>query len=197
MSVLKLQPQKQLNLRQAMPVQRSRPTLVVMSTVSIGMVIITLLALMLNIATSSGVYQIAGLKHEKKNLTESVQILSAQVDSLASAQNLSGAAQKLGMVANANPVFLDVTKKKIYGKPMAAIKSSQGRITKNLVPNHQMTTKTVLSELDAPVTSDLAETSASTLKNQASVRSGNVATDSTATQRVISSGDKLPGSPTN
>lgn len=198
MSVLKLEPQQRsLSLHQVMPRASRRPHLVMAGTFIAGMGLILLFSLLLTIATSTGVYAISDLKAEKKNLAESVQILSAQVDSLSSAQNLSSAAQKLGMVANSNPVFLNVKAKKLYGKPMAAIKSSQGRITRNLVPNAQLTTKTKLSELNKTSSVDVAAATNTATLNQAIGKNADVATDSAAKQQVISNSGKLPGSPTN
>lgn len=113
----------------------SHPLYAVTKIVVIGTLIISGLSLLLNILTSQGVYDLADLKNQKKELTITSQILSEQVDSLSSDQNLSSAAAQLGMVANSNPVFLRVADQKIFGKPKAAVADSSSFIRAALVPN--------------------------------------------------------------
>jgi len=109
---------------------------------TIGCLTIALLNLGMNIATSTGVYQVASLKAQKARLDLSSQIVGQQVDSLSSNQNLASAAQAMGMVANANPVFLDLSNQKVYGSPAVASQNVTDRVSGNLVANAQWTTKT-------------------------------------------------------
>jgi hypothetical protein len=70
----------------------------------------------------------------KKDTTS--QILSEEVSSLASNQNLLNTASRLGMVANTNPVFLRLTDQAVLGEPLPApIASAQST---NLVANSAM-----------------------------------------------------------
>jgi cell division protein FtsL len=100
------------------------------ATITVGAVAIAIFQLLLHIATSSSVYELAHLQGEKRELTTTTQILGQQVDSLASQQNLANAAEKLGMISNANPVFLRLADQKVFGKPKAAL-TADGRVSRN------------------------------------------------------------------
>lgn len=104
--------------------------------VVMGLLAISIMHLLLTIATSQSVYELSDLKREKAELDTTSQILAEQVASLSSQQNLLNTATKLGMVANANPVFLRLDDQKVLGKPRPALGSaSQSR---NLVANSAM-----------------------------------------------------------
>jgi hypothetical protein len=122
------------------------PGLRVIGTFLIGALVIALLSLGINLATSTGVYQLLHLQNEQKKLQLQSQILSQQVNSLSSNQNLASAAQALGMVSNSAPVFLDVTNSKVYGST-SANSFSAGSISGSLIPNSQWTTKTSTSAI--------------------------------------------------
>ncbi len=107
----------------------------------LGLVAIQLGMLVVGAFISQGAYQLAQLKQTNKELTTTSDILSAQVDSLSSQQNLANAAHGLGMVANTNPVFLVLADQKVIGKPTAAYASS-GHVAQNLVPNAMLTDQT-------------------------------------------------------
>jgi Na+-transporting NADH:ubiquinone oxidoreductase subunit NqrC len=101
-----------------------------------GFLGISILHLLLTIATSQSVYELSDLKREKRELDTTSQILAEQVAALGSQQNLLNTAAKLGMVANSNPVFLRLDDQKVLGKPKPAPNaSSQSR---NLVANSAM-----------------------------------------------------------
>jgi hypothetical protein len=156
------------------------PGLKVIATFLIGALGIALLSLMINLATSTGVYQLIHLQNEQKKLQLESQILSQQVNSLSSNQNLASAAQALGMVSNSAPVFLDVTNSKVYGSTKAN-SFSAGRISGNLIPNSQWTTKTSASAIrkalaaeqvkaTAKVVASVDAAKASKASNQASAK---------------------------
>jgi hypothetical protein len=146
-------------LRQA-PARRANPRLFIAATIVIGALAIGLSNLMLNIATSQGVYELAHLKNEKKELALNTQIIGTQVASLSSDQNLADAAHALGMVSNANPVFIDVAAQKVYGKPLAAVNSTAARISGNLIKNSLLTTKTTAASLQAAAAAEKASATA-------------------------------------
>jgi phage baseplate assembly protein gpV len=127
------------------------PQLFIVSTLIIGFLGIALANLLMTVATSTGVYQVANLKATKQKLALDTQILGQQVTSLSSNQNLSNAAAVLGMVSNSTPVFLNVNEQKVYGTPAAAVATKYTRFGKNLVPNAAMVTKTQPSALKAAV----------------------------------------------
>lgn len=197
MSQLRLsQPQslRSLQLQLVQPRVKRQPAATALIVSGIGLLVIVILELLITIATSQGVYQIAELKAEKKNLVESTQILGAEVDSLSSPQNLSNAAAQLGMVANANPVFLNVEKQKVSGKPMAALAGYDSRISKNLVANAELDTKTSVEDLTTVAEPTKPASTAETAQNAVNA---NVATQPVATPEVVSTKSRIPASPTN
>jgi cell division protein FtsL len=168
----------------------------VMATIAGGGLAIALVGLFLNIATGQGVYEISKLQHEQKNLAQSTAILGSQVDSLSSPQNLSNAAQALGMIANANPVFLDVENQKVSGKPKAALAGSKLRISKNLVPNSQLIVETKKSDLKQAIAD--AKTASKVTSTASSVAGKvDVATQNSTKTEVVSSSGGIPASPTH
>ena len=111
----------------------SAPVVMILVT---GFVSVSLLHLLLTILTSQSVYELSDLKREKRELDTTSQILSEEVSSLASNQNLLNTASRLGMVANTNPVFLRLTDQSVLGQPLPApIASAQST---NLVANSAM-----------------------------------------------------------
>ena len=169
---------------------------VVVLTISAGVVAIALFQLLLHIATSSSVYELSHLQTEKRELTTSTQILGQQVDSLSSQQNLANAAEKLGMISNANPVFLRLEDQKVFGKPKAAL-TADGRVSRNLVPNSAMIRSSVIADPAATAAVDTV-TGNPTAQAAAFVPvNSNVANGSTAVRSVISTSGGIPASPTH
>lgn len=145
--------------------------------------------LVLHILTSSSVYELANLQQQARELNTTSQIIADEVDSLSSQQNLSNSAQKLGMIANANPVFLSIGEQKVYGKPTAAL-NTDGRVARNLIANSAMTA--VSTGLNATVASTDAATASA-----APAPAANVANQKPAPVQVISNGGVIPASPTH
>jgi hypothetical protein len=116
--------------------RKSRVSAPVVMILVAGFVAISILHLLLTILTSQSVYELSDLKREKRELETTSQILSEEVSSLASNQNLLNTASRLGMVANTNPVFLRLTDQAMLGQPLPApIASAQST---NLVANSAM-----------------------------------------------------------
>lgn len=146
------------------------PVMVMARTAILGLLAISALSLVLNIMTSKGVYELADLKREKKELIITSQILAEQVDSLSSDQNLTSAAHQLGMVANTNPVFLRVEDHKIFGKPRAAVADTSSRINGSLVPNAAQVKRTKVAALLAAEAEAKAARAAQTAADQAAAK---------------------------
>ena len=129
--------------------RRSRVSAPVVMILVTGFVAVSILHLLLTILTSQSVYELADLKREKRELDTTSQILSEEVSSLASNQNLLNTASRLGMVPNTNPVFLRLTDQAVLGQPLPApIASAQST---NLVANSAMIIEsTQISQLTAP-----------------------------------------------
>ena len=105
-------------------IRRARASSPVVLILVLGFVGISLLHLLLTIATSQSVYELADLKREKRELDTTSQILAEQVLSLSSNQNLYTTASRLGMVVNTNPVFLRLNDQAILGQPRPAAGTS-------------------------------------------------------------------------
>lgn len=176
------------NLRAlAMPKNSSRPaTVAIAGIVLVGVLAIAIFNLLLSIASSTSVYELSRLQQEKRELTTTAQILGEQVDSLSSQQNLANAAETLGMISNANPVFLKLDGQKVYGQPQAALNTS-GRAMKNMVPNSQLIKKSTAALVAADQLGTAADTKADTVANQAKIEA----------PQVVSSVSGIPASPTN
>lgn len=160
----------------------TKPSMQIMVLISVAALGIAIANLVLHILTSTAVYELAELQQQKKELNTTSQIIAEEVDSLASQQNLSNSAQKLGMIANANPVFLSIEEQKVYGKPTAAL-NTEGRVARNLIAN------SVMTEVSSGLNTSVATTEAGPTPN--------VANQKSATVQVISNGGVIPASPTH
>ncbi|MEO0067445.1 MAG: hypothetical protein RJB63_570 [Actinomycetota bacterium] len=169
---------------------------VVVATITVGAIAIAIFQLLLHIATSSSVYELSHLQTEKRELTTTTQILGQQVDSLASQQNLANAAQKLGMISNANPVFLRLEDQKVFGKPKAAL-TADGRVSRNLVPNSAMTRTSVIADPTSILAADATNTISTGAPQAAGFVKVNVANGSSPVNSVVSSSGGIPASPTH
>jgi Na+-transporting NADH:ubiquinone oxidoreductase subunit NqrC len=128
---------------------RSRISAPVAMILVAGFVVVSILHLLLTILTSQSVYQLSDLKREKRELDTTAQILSEEVSSLASNQNLLNTASRLGMVPNTNPVFLRLTDQSVLGQPLPApIATAQST---NMVANSAMIIEsTQISPVSSP-----------------------------------------------
>lgn len=93
-----------------------------------------LLQLVLSMLLAEGAYKLNSLREEHSSLQVEVEIIAQEVDSLASPQFLADSANRLGMVVNPSPVFLDLESGKVFGDQ---VESSQGgeAASRNLVAN--------------------------------------------------------------
>lgn len=133
---------------------------------------------------AAAVYEKSRLQHEQEYLNTTVGILAQEVDSLGSMQNLSDAAQGLGMISNANPVFLSVEQQKVFGKPKAALSNDSGRISRNLIANSALVSKTKVSGSNG-------------ILAKSSPAKGNVNQADAAKTQVGFAEGGIPASPTN
>ena len=136
--------------------RKSRVSAPVVMILVTGFVAVSILHLLLTILTSQSVYELADLKREKRELETTSQILSEEVSSLASNQNLLNTASRLGMVANTNPVFLRLTDQAVLGQPLPApIATAQST---NLVANSAMVIEsTQINQLTVPASTSEPE----------------------------------------
>jgi hypothetical protein len=168
--------------------------------VVLGLVGIQLVQLLIGVFISQGAYELAQLKAYKHELGTTSEILKAEVDSLSSQQNLANAAQGLGMVANSNPVFLNVGDQQIIGKPTAAGSNDSTKVARNLVPNSALVSTTDLGAIKAAQAAAKAAAKAAAATKVESVKTvtvKDVANSQTTATQVAFSGEGLLASPTN
>lgn len=126
---------------------RLKPRLSAMVILLMGLVSVMVIQLIINMALTQDAYYLRELKAEKRDLATQVQIISEQVDSLSSPQNLADAAHQLGMVANPASVMIDLESNKIFGKPRPADQNSAA-VSENLVANSALENVSELAVLD-------------------------------------------------
>jgi cell division protein FtsL len=163
----------------------------VLRKVIIGLSLISISGLIVNAWCDTAVYTISTLKKDTEALATQTQVVSQQVDSLRSPQNLANSAKALGMIVNSNPVFLNVKEAKVLGSAVPASVESSIAVSKNLIANAAMTVRSNVSKLTSTKTATI---DAPTLKTSTtkSVKSNNTAA---AEVPLIPVG--IPKSPTN
>ena len=163
----------------------------VLRKVIIGLSLISISGLIVNAWCDTAVYTISTLKKDTEALATQTQVVSQQVDSLRSPQNLANSAKALGMIVNSNPVFLKVKDAKVLGSAVPASVESSIAVSKNLIANAAMTVRSNVSKLTSTKTATI---DAPTLKTSTtkSVKSNNTAA---AEVPLIPVG--IPKSPTN
>lgn len=135
----------------------------------------TLLQLLVSMLLAEGAYKLQSLNEQHQSLEIEVQIIAQEVDSLASPQFLADSANRLGMVANPSPVFLDLEAGKVIGDQRSASKGG-AVASRNLVAN------SVLGSVELPAEAEVAA-------------SGVEENSSGAADEVVSL-DVIPASPT-
>jgi hypothetical protein len=148
----------------------------------IGIATIQILKLILDITVSQSAYELKSLKLEKIALTTQSEIIGQQVDSLSSQQNLANSAASLGMIANANPVFLRLEDQKVFGKPKEAL-NSDGRVARNNIADAALVQRSVLTNSESSKT--------------ATTINPDVAQSTKVNQPVAFSSGSIPASPTH
>lgn len=100
--------------------RRARPKVAYAVVIVASLGVLMLGQLALSIALSDGAYQIDRLLATQKEQARTVQDLSEDIGRLSSPQNLAVNAEALGMVQNANPVWLRMSDGAVIGAPTAA-----------------------------------------------------------------------------
>lgn len=114
---------------------RPRPVYAIVTVGTLMAIVVT--QLLLSIMVSQGAYQVSSLESAKKGLQRSYQAVSEDLHRVSSPQNLAANAEALGMVSNANPVYLRLSDGAVLGSPTPA-PGDAGTLTAgagNLVPN--------------------------------------------------------------
>jgi cell division protein FtsL len=157
----------------------------------VGLTLISIAGLFVNTYCDSAVYTISKLKKETEALATQTQIVSQQVDSLRSPQNLANSAKSLGMIVNSNPVFLNVKEAKVLGSAVPASVESSKAVSENLIPNAALTARSNVSKLADAKTTTI---DAPKLK---SASSQSVSNPNSAGAQVALNTSGIPATPTN
>ena len=104
--------------------RRERPRLFYAVVTVGGLFAILLAQLLLSIVISDGAYEISALQVQQKELVRDQQTVTEQLQVLQSPQHLAANAAALGMVTNANPVYLRLSDGMVFGAPAPATASS-------------------------------------------------------------------------
>lgn len=100
--------------------RRAKPRLIYAIIALGGVAVIVVAQLLLSVALTQGAYEIAGYQVAQEKLAREEQKLSEDLDRVESPQFLALNAEALGMVPNANPVFLRLSDGAVVGEPTAA-----------------------------------------------------------------------------
>jgi hypothetical protein len=118
----------------------------------LGMVLTALTQISLGMVLTEDAYKLRQLGFEQRNLATEVQILSEEVDSLSSPQNLADAAHQLGMLVNTAPVLLEVKTNKVFGEPKPADPERARVASANLVSNSALSSTSSFAISTIPLT---------------------------------------------
>ncbi|WBU38746.1 hypothetical protein [Homoserinibacter sp. YIM 151385] len=131
-----LEPRRHLEVAPSRAQRRARPRIVYALVTVGGIGVILLAQLLLSIVAAEGAYEISALQAEQRDLVRTQQDLAESAETWSSTQNLIRNAEKLGMVASGNPVFLDLATGKVSGTPTPAggsLTDGRNRIGNSLI----------------------------------------------------------------
>ncbi|MEQ7123283.1 hypothetical protein ABN034_02070 [Actinopolymorpha sp. B11F2] len=112
------QPERQLRVVPARAEAPARAPFVLLVVAILGVGLVGLL--LLNTSLQRGSFAIHDLKRQTSMLAEREEDLDQRVARLKAPENLAGRAQRMGMVPNANPVFLRLSDGAVLGEAVPA-----------------------------------------------------------------------------
>jgi hypothetical protein len=112
--------------------RQARPRTVYALGAVAGMAAIVVAQLLLSVGISQGAYEISSLQSAKVELGRTAEGVTEDLVRASSPQNLAANAEALGMVANANPVYLRLSDGAVLGAPASAAGAPPAA---ELVPN--------------------------------------------------------------
>jgi hypothetical protein len=115
------------------PGGRAKPRLAYAIIALGGVAVIVVVQLLLSIAVAQGAYEIDSYQVQQATLAREEQKLAEDLDRVESPQFLAANAEALGMVPNANPVYLRLSDGAVLGEPTAA--TGGAAASAPLVPN--------------------------------------------------------------
>lgn len=176
--------------------KRARPKLVYAIVTISGIVAILLGQLFLSIVVADGAYTVASLQGQQRDLEREQQFLTERLETRSSTQNLIASAEKLGMVASGNPVFLDLDTGAVLGQASAAGGSLAA--SGNLIGNSLVDASMIIDPEAQAAAAEVAEDAAA-LEGESTMSPGapgvNLEPESVSSETESSGPDTLP-SPT-
>jgi hypothetical protein len=164
--------------------RRARPKVAYAVVVVASLGVLMLAQLALSIALSDGAYTIDGLQATQKEQARAEQLISEDLGRLSSPQNLATNAEALGMVQNANPVWLRMSDGAVIGTPTAAaggegvLGSAGSKVANELLAGVPLVTQqAVADQANAQAAADAAAASTA-----AATAAGTAATSTATTQ---------------
>lgn len=155
------------------PGRRARPTLAYAIIAVAGVAFIVVAQLLLSIAITQGAYDIDHAQIQQTKLDRQEQQLREDLDRVESPQYLAANAEALGMVPNANPVFLQLSDGTVSGNPAPADAGTEA--SGPLVPNALIDGVPLVTEEQAGETPKQAGTTEPAGKGAAEAASGGAA----------------------
>jgi len=176
--------------------KRARPKIVYAIVTISGIVAILLGQLFLSIVVADGAYTVASLQGQQRDLEREQQFLTERLETRSSTQNLIASAERLGMVASGNPVFLDLDTGAVLGQASAAGGSLAA--SGNLIGNSLVDPSMVIDPEAQAAAAEVAEDAAA-LEGESTMSPGapgvNIEPESVSSETESSGPDPLP-SPT-
>jgi hypothetical protein len=126
-------PQRRLRPAPEPGPRRAKPRLAYAVIALGGVAVIVVAQLLLSIAVAQGAYEIDAYQLQQAELAREEQVLAEDLDRVESPQYLAMNAEALGMVPNADPVYLRLSDGAVLGQPTPA--SGGGAASGPLVPN--------------------------------------------------------------
>lgn len=115
--------------------RRARPRIVYALTAVAGMAAIVVAQLLLSVGISQGAYEISTLQASQVELGRTAAGVNEDLVRVSSPQSLAANAEALGMVSNANPVYLRLSDGAVLGAPSTAQAAAGPAGAAGLVPN--------------------------------------------------------------
>jgi cell division protein FtsL len=132
--------------------RRVRPRLMAGMIFVLGVIVTVVMQISLGMVLTEDAYKLRQLGVEQRNLATEVQILSEEVDSLSSPQNLADAANQLGMLVNTAPVLLEIQSNRVFGEPKPADPARARVASANLVSNSALSSTSNFAISTIPLT---------------------------------------------
>ena len=140
-------PRPERRLRPApQPNGRAKPRLAYAVIALGGVAVIVVAQLLLSIAVAQGAYEIDGYQVRQAELEREHQKLAEDLDRVESPQYLAKNAEALGMVPNANPVYLRLSDGAVLGEPAPPVAASAPLVPNALIDGVPLVTEQAAGE---------------------------------------------------